>query len=195
MINSAEDFVRLRNSLDPALYERRRQGRGTLDVWRDIIERFPEMRLWVAYNKTVPLEVLEVLARDRDPRVRLMVAAKNKLTADILETLAIDPDDAVRMRVARHKHTSREILEKLRNDPWEDVRASFPPVCKLNVIFERNQQSSLDVKDRRCTPGFLLARRRTGLPLRRTRPTAESSPSASRLRCPCPIATSQVRLM
>ena len=123
MINSAEDFLRLRKSADPALSERADKDEASVDVWRDIIERFPEMRLWVAYNKTVPLEVLEVLAKDRDPRVRLMVAAKNKLTADILETLAIDPDDAVRMRVARHKHTSREILEKLRNDPWEDVRA------------------------------------------------------------------------
>jgi hypothetical protein len=122
MIDSAEEFVCLRNSWDRALYERAAHDEAPLRVWREVVERYPEMRVWVAYNKTVPLEVLKDLARDPDSRVRDMVAMKNKLTADILETLAVDPNDAVRMRVARHKHTTREILEQLRNDSWDEVR-------------------------------------------------------------------------
>ncbi|GAB3057174.1 hypothetical protein GCM10027053_18500 [Intrasporangium mesophilum] len=42
----------------------------------DVIERFPDMRLWVAQNKTVPLSILEVLREDADERVVWMVRKK-----------------------------------------------------------------------------------------------------------------------
>ncbi|NNN20586.1 MAG: hypothetical protein HKL80_01105, partial [Acidimicrobiales bacterium] len=90
MIDSAEEFVRLRNSTDPAAYNRAAREEAPLQVWHDLIERFPEFKLWVANNKTVPMEILEILASDPDGTVRLMVAAKNKLTSDILEKLAFD---------------------------------------------------------------------------------------------------------
>lgn len=73
MIESAEEFVRLRTSKDPADYEREECAEAT---WLDVIERFPDMRFWVAQNKTVSLSVLEVLRTDDDERVQWMVRRK-----------------------------------------------------------------------------------------------------------------------
>lgn len=76
MIDSADDFVRLRTSDDPADYNRAATEEAAENTWLDVIERFPEMRFWVAQNKTVPLSVLEVLRHDPDENVRHMVTSK-----------------------------------------------------------------------------------------------------------------------
>lgn len=76
VIESAEEFLRLRTSEDPDEYGRAAQDQASEDTWRDVIDRFPEMRVWVAQNKTVPLTVLEELRNDPDVRVRSMVRAK-----------------------------------------------------------------------------------------------------------------------
>ncbi|MGH3738668.1 MAG: hypothetical protein ACRDT6_24145 [Micromonosporaceae bacterium] len=76
MIDSAEEFVRLRTSEYPAEYNRAAQDEAAESTWRDVIERFPDMRFWVAQNKTVPLSVLEMLRHDPDERVRDMVTSK-----------------------------------------------------------------------------------------------------------------------
>ncbi|WP_432095282.1 hypothetical protein [Streptomyces sp. bgisy100] len=122
MIDSAEEFVRLRFSDDPEEYGRASSEPAAPDVWREVIEGYPEARFWVAHNKTVPLEILWVLADDPDPRVRSMVASKRKLTLDLLTALAVDPDASVRLVVARHKSVPRDVLEQLRTDSWEEVR-------------------------------------------------------------------------
>ncbi|MFC9682731.1 hypothetical protein [Streptomyces sp. NPDC056948] len=122
MIESAEEFIRLRFSDAPEEYGRASSEPAAPDVWREVIERHPEARFWVAHNKTVPLEILQVLANDSDPRVRSMVASKRKLTPDLLTTLAADPDESVRLAVARHKSVPRNVLQQLRTDIWEEVR-------------------------------------------------------------------------
>jgi hypothetical protein len=91
-------------------------------VWLELIGEYPEMRQWAAHNKTVPIEILDLLAGDPDRAVRGMVAVKRKLTPEILQRLAGDPDEAVRMSVARHRRTPRHVLLQLREDPWPEVR-------------------------------------------------------------------------
>lgn len=76
VIESAEEFVRLRTSEDPDEYERAAYDGASEDTWRDVVARFPDMRFWVAQNKTVPLSILELLRHDPDERVRSMVRAK-----------------------------------------------------------------------------------------------------------------------
>lgn len=123
MLVDAEEFVRLRTSDDPDEYHRAAHDEASVDTWLDVIARFPDMRFWVAQNKTVPTEVLVVLAGDDDPRVRSMVAMKRKLEPAILQGLANDSHDAVRMSVAGHRNTPRAVLESLAaNDPWAEVR-------------------------------------------------------------------------
>lgn len=101
MLRDAEEFVRLRTSDDPGDYHRAAHEEASLDTWLDVVARYPEMRLWVAQNKTVPNEILVHLTSDKDPQVRSMVARKRKLEPSTLEELANDPDDSVRMSVAQ----------------------------------------------------------------------------------------------
>lgn len=112
MINSAEEFVTLRIS---------NSRRAALDnapeaVWLDVINRFPEMREWVAVNKTLPESIHWHLVRDPDPRVRYQVADRRQLTEDMLVELAKDKDETVRHRVGWNKRTPRLVLEQLAQD-------------------------------------------------------------------------------
>jgi phosphoserine phosphatase len=121
-ILSADEFMRLRYSEDPVDYQKAAGEDAPIEVWREIIDRHPEARIWVAHNKTVPLEILEILVNDPDVAVRHAVAMKRKLTPVILERLAVDSAESIRMRVAMHRNVSRETLEGLRNDSWDRVR-------------------------------------------------------------------------
>lgn len=123
MIASAAEFVRLRTSADPDEYGRAAREECSIEVWMELIRDHPDMRFWVAQNKTVPVEILECLAADDDPSVRSMVAMKGKLPASVLARLENDPYDAVRMSVAGHKNTPLEVLQRMAlSDPWAEVR-------------------------------------------------------------------------
>jgi hypothetical protein len=87
-MNSAEEFIRLRTSGDPAEYLRAAREEAPVAVWREIIERHPDMRSWVAHNRTVPVEVLAILARDPSSDVRHSVAMKIKLPLELILDLA-----------------------------------------------------------------------------------------------------------
>lgn len=76
MIESAEEFVRLRQSSDPEEYRRAAWEEASVETWLDVVERYPEMRSWVAHNKTVPLQILEMLRHDPDEQVQWTVREK-----------------------------------------------------------------------------------------------------------------------
>ncbi len=122
IFQTAEQFVRARSSSDPEEQRRASWGEADVEVWMDVVRRYPDYRVWVAHNKTVPLSVISVLASDPDPRVRDMVSCKRKLTADLLEKMSWDPHDSVRLNVARHRKTSMGTLRRLSQDSWEEVR-------------------------------------------------------------------------
>ena len=124
MIASAEEFIRLRYSDDPSEYRRAAEEPAVLDVWHELVERHPAARVWVARNKTVPIEVLAVLAGDPDSEVRSAVAMKRKLTPELLENLASDPDESVRLQVAQHRNTLKGTLARLARDDWEQVAST-----------------------------------------------------------------------
>jgi hypothetical protein len=121
MISSAEEFVQLRRSEDQEEYSRSSQEEASIEVWSAVLDNYPDMAFWVAQNKTVPYEILEVLASHSDGRVRSMVASKNKLKEALLLKLASDKDDSVRMSVARHKKATVDVLNQLKNDSWEEI--------------------------------------------------------------------------
>jgi len=118
---SAEEFVRLRQSERSEDYLRATTENAEIDVWLEIINQFPSMRIWVAQNKTVPMEILSMLARDEDPAVRAFVAMKNKLSVGLFKLLAADSDNSVRNRIAHNKNAPVEVLRDLANDSDEDT--------------------------------------------------------------------------
>jgi hypothetical protein len=92
-----------------------------------VIERFPDHRRWVAHNKTVPVEILEVLC-DFDVSTRWFVARKRKLSSALFERLSQDNDSDVRVAICTNKKTPLEILQRLVQDGNEDVAR----VAKIN---------------------------------------------------------------
>ncbi|MGW4595772.1 hypothetical protein ACWEOA_10715 [Streptomyces sp. NPDC004457] len=123
VIESAEEFVRLRQSSDPRDYRRAAVEEASEEVWLDIIAHFPDERAAVAQNKTIPVPVMEALLTVGEPRVRFMVAMKRKLSPSLLDMLAHDEDESVRLQVARHRNATKEILESLLADSWSEVRS------------------------------------------------------------------------
>ncbi len=122
MIETAEEFIRLRQSENQNEYFRAAHDQAPLEIWHEVIEKHPDMAFWVAQNKTVPYQLLELLADHQEARVRSMVASKNKLKEILLIKLASDPDDSVRMNIARHKKATATVLRLLVNDSWSEIK-------------------------------------------------------------------------
>lgn len=120
MIKSAEEFVALRDSEIKVEYDRSAIEEAPIDVWRDVIEEFPDHRRWVAHNKTAPVEILEMLCVS-DVSTRWFVARKRKLSATLFERLSQDENSDVRVAICINKKTPLEILDRLRQDEDEDV--------------------------------------------------------------------------
>ena len=116
MITNAEEFLRLRSSNNADEYRRAAYEPAPENVWHDIITRYPEMRSWVAHNKTVSIAVLAILSTDSDPHVRMVVATKRKLTEPLQLRLAHDSDSGVRYQLACNARVTSNILHILATD-------------------------------------------------------------------------------
>jgi hypothetical protein len=68
VIFSAAEFARLRTSDDSEEQHWAAHDEAAEATWAEVIEDYPELRKWVAHNKTVSLVVLERLSTDSDPR-------------------------------------------------------------------------------------------------------------------------------
>ena len=121
MIQSAEEFVRLRTSSDPQDYSRATHDEASEDVWLEVVRDYPAMREWVANNKTTPPAVLRVLAADSDPKVRMTVAMVRRAGEDILRLLAADSDSSVRRAVVLNAKAPLNVVENLAEDSCEHV--------------------------------------------------------------------------
>lgn len=120
MIHSAEEFVALRDSSIKDEYDRAATDEASISVWKDVIDRFPEYRKWVAHNKTIPLEILTLLCQF-GPDVRRSIAVKRKLPDELFELLSNDLDAVVRQGIASNKKAPISIIKKLMQDKDEDV--------------------------------------------------------------------------
>jgi hypothetical protein len=121
MIESAEQFVCWRTSEEIKLYQRAASEPATDEIWLEVIEKYPEMRVWVVRNKTVSVKILGILSHDENPDIRHAVAMKRKSGQEILQRLAQDTDESVRLRVALNPKTPKIVLELLLQDNWSRV--------------------------------------------------------------------------
>ncbi|HCT78361.1 MAG TPA: hypothetical protein DGG94_19715 [Micromonosporaceae bacterium] len=122
MIETVQEFIRLVNSADSADRKRAAWEEAQSSVWLTLIENHPEMRFWVAHNRTVPDDVLRKLASDLDWRVRDRIATKNACPSQILELLSHDENEAVASTVAGHPNTPTSALQGLERHPSGNVR-------------------------------------------------------------------------
>ncbi|EGT0638487.1 hypothetical protein JAF85_004837 [Citrobacter werkmanii] len=123
MIKNSAEFVSLRNSEIPDEYNRAATEEAPLDVWMDLIENYHDMKVWVARNKSIPKEIIDILSRDINPIVRDAISSKYPLDFDIYLLLSKDPDDGIRVRLTYNKKLPTSILKEMaENDPSEFVR-------------------------------------------------------------------------
>lgn len=122
LIISVAQFVELYGSDDPSDRARAVHEEASLEVWRELVVSYPELRMDVALNKRLPGEILDFLSRGDDPRIRWVVAQKRRLPVEIFERLARDSDDGVRSAIVHNKKAPREVLEILAHDKWAAIR-------------------------------------------------------------------------
>ncbi|MGQ5389264.1 hypothetical protein ACT8ZS_00105 [Paenibacillus sp. M.A.Huq-84] len=122
IINSAEEFVRLRLSENVDDYLRAAREEANIYIWLEVIGKYPDLKYWVAHNTTVQMEVLEVLSDDLCWQVRHMVASKNKLSEELQIKLANDRDPSVRQRIVNNKRATISALLVLSKDEELEIK-------------------------------------------------------------------------
>lgn len=121
MINSSDEYMKLRSSYNHADCERSVCDTAEISTWIEIINNYRDSKGWVVQNKTIPIEILRILAADSDAQVRAVVASKRKCDDELLRQLSSDPEPEVRLRVAYNKSCNAVTLNILRNDSWSRV--------------------------------------------------------------------------
>lgn len=121
MIKNAEEFVQLRTSDDVTEQDIATREFAPIEVWLDVIRRYPDMKEWVVHNKKIQRDILMILAEDSDRQVRSSVARKGSAGEEILWKLSRDESEAVRTGVVANRRSTKEILEYLLQDKVEEV--------------------------------------------------------------------------
>jgi len=115
-IATADEFVALLDMrpLSPSLISAVQAASAA--VWWDVLERFPDLAVWVAANRTIPNEIIAQLALHPRIQVRVAIASHPQLPDAIMMQLAHDKSDLVRMRIACNARASRGVLSLLTAD-------------------------------------------------------------------------------
>jgi hypothetical protein len=121
IIDSVEAFERLAAGSPDDLSTLTTLRASSAQVWRDVLQRRPDLALWVAANRHLPREIATELAIHDSVQVRAALASGPCLPDDSMLRLAHDKDEVVRLRVACNTNASREVLTALVADPCHVV--------------------------------------------------------------------------
>jgi hypothetical protein len=121
MIRSAREFSMLCLSQDLEAVNKTLSENADLATWAEIIESNPERRIDVAQNRTIPSEIMRILASCDDPNVRSLIAQRRNLALDLFSKLAGDSDEMVRRKIAANQKAPLDIVRVLSADPVESV--------------------------------------------------------------------------
>lgn len=116
MITSANEFTDLRESNDRNEQFRASHDEADIEVWLAIIEKYPQLKTWVIHNKTIQIEILEILSKDPNPDVRSAVARKRKINENIKRQLSNDENEDVRFALLSNRKLSTDELKVIKID-------------------------------------------------------------------------------
>lgn len=116
MITSAKDFIRLRESDYITEQFRASYEEANLKIWIEVIETYPDFKSWVIHNKTIQIEILELLSKDINPNIRSEVARKRKINEKIKTELSKDIDENVRLALISSTKLNLEELKQIKVD-------------------------------------------------------------------------------
>ncbi|MEL6987711.1 MAG: hypothetical protein AAGK97_07740, partial [Bacteroidota bacterium] len=90
-----------------------------------VMQRFPELKEWVVYNKTVPKEILYELCIDSDPKLRVAIAMKRKIDNYIFNLLRNDKDESVRVALLNNTKLSLDQKRKINPNGSDWYKTQF----------------------------------------------------------------------
>ncbi|MCS2147572.1 hypothetical protein [Scandinavium manionii] len=130
-INSAEEFLELISSDNPTDRMRAGTESASLLVWFNVIDKYPEFKVWVARNRTVPKEVIDLLCVDSDPMIRHAISTKYPLDIELYSKLAKDKDESIRSSLAYNRGLPLSLLKEMaKSDPSDFVKKSASEMYK-----------------------------------------------------------------
>lgn len=124
MIENPGEFHRFWMSGNPMLRHKLTHDEASVETWRAIVMSLPEARSTVARNKTLPAEILVMLARDEDPLVREEVAGRRGIPVEAQMILVDDAVMLVRHRLAFNASVGDELRARLVEDRDPTVRSA-----------------------------------------------------------------------
>lgn len=116
MIETADEFARLRNSDQIDEQTRATHDSADINVWLDVINKFPDLKTWIIHNKTIQIEILELLSTDKNSEVRSAVARKRKINDKIFQALSADHDENVRFALICNTNLSVDKIKTIKVD-------------------------------------------------------------------------------
>lgn len=130
MIKTADEFIALRQSANLDEQHRASHDNADISVWLDIIKNYPNFKTWVIHNKTIQIEILEILCEDKDPNVRSDVARKRKINDKIFNLLSVDPDENVRYALMCNTNLTLDKKQNIKMDDSQWLTKQFVDVAK-----------------------------------------------------------------
>jgi Leucine rich repeat variant len=97
----------------------------TTEHWQQLANSQAEaVRLAITSRQNTPIDILAILADDRELPIRMTIASNLQTPSDILVKLATDSEAEVRTKIAANPQVSTSILETLAIDLSVEVRRS-----------------------------------------------------------------------
>jgi hypothetical protein len=130
MILTADEFITLRQSDNMDEQYRASHDTADISVWLDVIKKYPDFKAWVIHNKTIPIEILEILCSDKDPNVRSDVARKRKINDKIFNLLSVDLDENVRYALMCNTKLTLDKKQTIKKDDSSWLTKQFADMVK-----------------------------------------------------------------
>lgn len=136
MIKTAEEFIRLRQSENLEEQSRASREPAEIEIWLEIIDKYPEFKVWIAHNKTIQIEILEILSNDIDPTIRESIARKRKINETIFSRLSQDTDENVRYALIWNTKISVDKIKMIKVDDSEWLKIKLTERLE-NIVKEQ----------------------------------------------------------
>ncbi|MFN9340176.1 MAG: hypothetical protein ACK6BZ_11875 [Candidatus Kapaibacterium sp.] len=138
MIKTVNEFIAFIQSDNTTDQFRARYDNADIKIWLEIIKNYPDFKTWVIHNKTVQIEILEILCADKDPNIRSDIAKKLKINDFIFNILSVDPDENVRYALMCNTVLSVDKIKKIKVDDSTWLTEKLADIINIQMPIRRN---------------------------------------------------------
>lgn len=122
MIDTIEEFIRCAESKEMKDYHRITLDQFTDEVWKEIMDHYPQYHYWVDGNRYLPEWVMWEFSMSKEQDVKRTIAERHDIPETLLRKLSEDADPDIRSKTAWNLSCPRDVLERLSIDKSPRVR-------------------------------------------------------------------------